>query len=302
MPCRHQSTPYNTCPADGIRVFGPPQSNQSTRQTPKAITAWLYQARTPKLLDKVRLAIRARHYTKRTEESYVHWIKRFILFHNKRHPAEMGQPEINAYLSHLALKEHVSSSTQNQALSALLFLYRYVLRRELGELGDVIRAPRPKRLPVVLTREEVKTVLAQLVGDKWLMASLMSGAGLRLMECLRLRVQDVDFARNEILVHDGKGAKDRVTILPKSLKKPLEEHLPRVKAVHEKDLAEGWGRVPLPDALDRKYPNASREWRWQWGFPQEPLWKNGRQESKGGITRTSPSCRRRSSKQLKRQD
>ena len=268
-------------PADGIGVFGPPRSNQSSRQTREVTTAWPNQARAPKLLDQVRLAIRARHYSKRTEESYVHWIKRFIFFHNKRHPAEMGEPEINAYLSHLALKEHVSSSTQNQALAALLFLYRYVLGRELGELGDVIRARRPKRSPIVLTREEVKAVLSQLHGDKWLMASLMYGAGLRLMECLRLRVQDVDFARNEILVRDGKGGKDRVTMLPKSLKKPLEEHLRKVKAVHEKDLAEGWGRVPLPDALDRKYPNASREWRWQWVFPQEHRWKNGKTGEQG---------------------
>jgi integron integrase len=179
------------------------------------------------------------------------------------------------------LKENVSSSTQNQALSALLFLYRYVLGRELGEFGDVIRARRPKRLPVVLTREEGKAVLAQLTGDKWLMASLMYGAGLRLMECLRLRVQDIDFARNEILVRDGKGGKDRMTMLPKSLKKPLEDHLRRVEAAHEKDLAEGWGRVPLPDALDRKYPNASREWRWQWVFPPEHRWTNPKTGEQG---------------------
>jgi len=193
----------------------------------------------------------------------------------------MGEPEINAFLTYLASKEHVSSSTQNQALSALLFLYRYVFGRELGELGEVIRARRPKRLPVVLTREEVKAVLAQHTGDKWLMASLMYGAGLRLMERLRLRVQDVDFVCNEILVRDGKGGKDRMTMLPKSLKKPLEEHLRRVKAVHGKDLAEGWGRVPLPDALDRKYPQASHEWRWQWVFPQEHRWENSKTGEQG---------------------
>jgi integron integrase len=163
----------------------------------------------------------------------------------------------------------------------LLFLYRFVLDREVGDLGEVIRARRPKRLPVVLTREEVKAVLAQLHGDKGLMAALMYGAGLRLMECLRLRVQDIDFSRNEILVRDGKGAKDRVTMLPESLKKTLEEHLRKVKAIHEKDLADGWGRVPLPDALDRKYPNASREWRWQWVFPQENRWKNERTGEQG---------------------
>jgi integron integrase len=204
------------------------------------------------------------------------WIKRFILFHNKRHPAEMAEPEINAFLTHLALKERVSASTQNQALSALLFLYRYVLGRELG---GVIRAHRPKRSPVVLTRE--KAVLAQLTGDKWLMASLMYGAGLRLMECLRLRVQDVDFARNEITVRDGKGARDRVTMLPESLKTPLQEHLRKVKAIHEKDLRDGYGRVPLPNALDRKYPNASGDWRWQWVFPQGHRWVNPRTGEQG---------------------
>ncbi|GIV55353.1 MAG: integron integrase [Candidatus Kapaibacterium sp.] len=235
----------------------------------------------PKLLDQVRLALRARHYSRKTEEAYVTWIRRFIFFHGKRHPLEMGEPEVNAFLTHLAVKEHVSSSTQNQALSALLFLYRHVLGRALGDLGEVIRARRPHRLPVVLTREEVKAVLAQLHGDKRLMASLMYGAGLRLMECLRLRVQDIDFSRNEILVRDGKGAKDRVTMLPESLKKPLEEHLRKVKAIHEKDLADGWGRVPLPDALDRKYPNASREWRWQWVFPQEHRWVNPKTGEQG---------------------
>jgi len=228
--------------------------------------------RRPKLLDQVREAIRARHYSFRTEEAYVGWIKRFILFHGKRHPAEMGEVEINAFLSHLAIKEHVSASTQNQALSALLFLYRHVIGREVGSLGHVIRARKPKRLPAVMTREEVKAVLAQLGGDRWLMASLMYGAGLRLLECLRLRVQDIDFSRNEILVRDGKGAKDRITMLPESLKAPLQEHLKKVRAIHEGDLADGWGRVLLPDALDRKYPNAPKEWRWQWVFPQENRW------------------------------
>jgi site-specific recombinase XerD len=185
-----------------------------------------------------------------------------------RHPfaegkSKMSEREVNAFLTHLAVKEHVSSSTQNQALWALLFLYRHVLGRELGNLSNVIRARKPTRLPVVLTREEVKAVLSLLYHDKWLMASLMYGAGLRLMECLRLRVQDIDFARNEITVRDGKGQKDRVTMLPESLKTPLQDHLQKVKAIHEKDLRDGYGRVPLPDALDRKYPNASREWRWQ---------------------------------------
>ena len=226
-------------------------------------------------------ALRSRHYSRRTEQTYCKWVKRYIFFHNIRHPAEMAEPEINAFLTHLAVKEKVSASTQNQALSALLFLYRHVLGREVGDLGEVIRARKPKRLPVVMTCDEVKAVLANLTGDKWLMASIMYGAGLRLMECLRLRVQDIDFSRNEILVRDGKGAKDRVTMLPASLKVPLLEHLKRVKNIHERDLADGWGRVLLPDAIDRKYPNAPREWRWQWVFPQEKRWKNPKTGEEG---------------------
>ncbi len=179
----------------------------------------------------------------------------------------MAEPEINAFLTYLAVKEKVSASTQNQALCALLFLYRHVLGREVRDLGGVIRARKPKRLPVVMTREEVKAVLTNLSGDKWLMASLMYGAGLRLMECLRLRVQGIDFSRNEILVRNGKGAKDRITMLPVSLKAPLREHLRTVKAIHERDLADGWGRVLMPNALGRKYPNAAKEWRRQWVFP-----------------------------------
>jgi integron integrase len=228
----------------------------------------------PKLLARLHEAIRVRHLSHRTEEAYRHWIRRYLFFHHLRHPSEMGETEINAFLTHLAVQEKVSASTQNQALSALLFLYRHVMGREVGELGEVIRARKPKRLPIVMTREEVKAVLANLSGDRWLMASLLYGAGLRLMECLRLRVQDIDFSRNEILVRDGKGDKDRVTMLPESLKAPLQEHLKRVQAVHKRDLADGWGRVPLPAALDRKYPKAPAEWRWQWVFPQENRWEN----------------------------
>ena len=228
----------------------------------------------PKLLELFREAMRVRHYSKRTEETYCAWVKRYVHFHNMRHPKEMGEPEINAFLTHLAVAEKVSASTQNQALSALLFLYRNVIGKEVGDLGHVIRARKPIHLPVVLTREEVKALLAQLTGDKWLMASFMYGAGLRLMECLRLRVQDIDFSRNEIMVRDGKGAKDRITMLPESLKKPLIDHLKNVKSMHDKDLADGWGRVLLPGALDRKYPNAPAEWRWQWVFPQENRWVN----------------------------
>jgi len=230
--------------------------------------------RPPKLLDQMRESMRARHYRPRTEETYCEWVRRYILFHQKRHPAEMGEPEINAFLTHLAVKDKVSASTQNQALSAILYLYRHVIGREVGDLGEVIRARKPKRLPVVMTREEVKAVLDHLSGDKWLMASILYGSGLRLMECLQLRVQDLDFAGREILVRDGKGGKDRRTMLPQSLVPALREHLTRVKKVHKKDLNDGWGKVVLPGALERKYPNASAEWRWQWVFPQENRWKN----------------------------
>jgi integron integrase len=226
----------------------------------------------PKLLDRLRLALRARHYSRRTEQTYCHWVKKYIYFHNVKHPDEMGEKEINAFLTHLAVKENVSASTQNQALSALLFLYRHVLEREVGDLGDVIRARKPIRLPVVMTKDEARTVLGNLKGDKWLMACLRYGAGLRLMECLRLRVQDIDFEKNIILIRDGKGNKDRVSMLPDMVKRPLKEHLGKVKTTHDKDKAEGYGRVLMPDALARKYPNAPAEWRWQWVFPQETRW------------------------------
>jgi integron integrase len=221
----------------------------------------------------------------RTEQTYRHWaclprreasrrrqVKRFIFFHHVRHPAEMAEPEINAFLTHLAVKEKVSASTQTQALSALLFLYRHVLGREIGALEGLIRARKSRHLPVVMTREEVKGVLSHLSGDKWLMASLMYGAGLRLLECLRLRLQDVDFSTNQITVRDGKGAKDRVTMLPQSLKEPLREHLDCVREIHRRDLDTGYGRVLLPYALARKYPNAASGWLWQWVFPQENRW------------------------------
>ena len=202
--------------------------------------------RKPKLLDRLHQALRSRHYSRLTEQAYCHWVKRFIYFHNIRHPAEMAEPEINAFLTHLAVKGKVSASTQNQALSALLFLYRHVLDRQIGDLGEVIRARRPKRLPVVMSREEVRAVLKNLSGDKWLMGNLMYGAGLRLMECLRLRVQDIDFAANQVTVRDGKGNKDRVTMLPQSAKQPLQEHLRRVREIHGRDLADGFGRVAMP--------------------------------------------------------
>ena len=234
-----------------------------------------------KLLDLLRDALRSRHYSRRTEQPYVMWVRRFVYFHNVRHPAEMAEPEINAFLTHLAVKERVSPSTQNQALSALLFLYRVVLKREIGELGDIVRARRAKRLPVVMTRDEVRRVIAGLRADKWIMANLMYGAGLRLMECLRLRVQDIDFGAGEIMVRDGKGFKDRPALLPEKVRKPLLEHLEKVRRIHQRDIADGFGRVVMPYALERKYPGAASDWKWQFVFPQRNRWVNHRTGEEG---------------------
>jgi len=219
------------------------------------------------LLDQVRQAIRTRQYSYQTEKAYVGWIKRFIFFHNKKHPAEMGEAEIGRFLSSLATDRHVSASTQNQALNALLFLYHEVLDKEVGYVNGVVRAKRPHRLPVVLTRQEVRSILDQLQGLEWIMAMLLYGAGLRLMECLRLRVKDMDFSRNEILVRDGKGRKDRVTMLPTAVKEPLRRYLEQSRKQHLSDLQDGFVGVALPYALERKYPSAAREWGWQWVFP-----------------------------------
>jgi len=220
-----------------------------------------------KLLDRVREAVRVRHMSLRTEEAYVLWVRRFVRFHGTRHPAEMGAPEVQAFLSHLAVDGNVAASTQNQALSALLFLYRAVLETELPPLAGVVRAKRPERLPVVFSREEVRAVLAELNGRHLLMASLLYGSGLRLLECLRLRVKDVDFSAGHLLVRDGKGAKDRVSVLPTSLEQDLQKTLDSVRRLHEQDLRAGFGSVHLPHALARKYPNADREWAWQYVFP-----------------------------------
>ena len=225
----------------------------------------------PKLLDQVRAAIRVRHYSIRTEEAYVHWIKRFIFFHGKRHPVDMGKEELEQFLSMLAVDKQVSASTQNQALSGLLFLYRHVLEQEVGWLDNVVRAKRPRRLPVVLTRPEVRELLSQLDGVNWMMATILYGAGLRLMECLRLRVKDIDFRANHIVVREGKGNKDRMTMLPSSVKEPLISHLKHVREVHQKDIEQGFGKVYLPNALERKYPNANQEWGWQWVFPASQI-------------------------------
>jgi integron integrase len=210
----------------------------------------------------------------RTEEAYVAWVRRFILFSAKRHPAAMGEAEIARFLTALATVRRVSASTQNQALSALLFLYEEVLDRRLEWLKDVARAKKPIRLPVVLSRPEVERLLGSLRGTPWLMASLLYGAGLRLMECARLRVKDLDLDRNEITVRDGKGRKDRVTLLPRSLRGPLLDHLGRVRDLHRSDLARGLGRVSLPGALAAKYPNAPQEWGWQWVFPATRLYRD----------------------------
>jgi integron integrase len=246
----------------------------------------------PKLLDQVRQAIHARHYSPKTEESYVHWIKRFIFFHSKRHPAEMGEREIAQFLSSLASELRVSASTQNQALNAILFLYRAVMRKEIGYVDGVIRAKRPHRLPVVLTRQEVKSILGILDRSDWLMVMLLYGAGLRLMECLQLRIKDIDFTSNQIIVRAGKGDKDRYTMLPTAVKEPLAKHVEIIKEQHRRDLERGLGRVALPNALDRKYPNAGKEWGCNGYFPQLATTRIGKPESNVDITCTNPFCRR----------
>jgi integron integrase len=218
----------------------------------------------PKLLDQVVARIRVKHYSRRTEQAYVDWIKRYILYHGKRHPKEMSSEQVEGFLSFLAVSRNVSASTQNQAKSALLFLYKEVLGIELPWLDNVTQAKVSKRMPVVLTKEEVQAMLNRLDGTMWLIASLLYGSGLRVMECLRLRVKDVDLARREILVREGKGFKDRVTMLPVSLVEPLKQHLLKVQALH---LSAGYGDVFMPMALDRKYPSGGKAWAWQYVFP-----------------------------------
>lgn len=234
----------------------------------------------PKLIERLCGELRTRHYSRRTEQAYSLWVRRFVQFHQGRHPDEMGEREINEFLTHLAVKLEVSASTQTQALSALLFLYRYVLGRDIGQL-HVVRAKKPVRLPVVLTCDEVRAVLAQMEGETWLMASLLYGSGLRLSECITLRIQDADLERGEILVRHGKGGKDRVTMLPNALKGPLGEQTQRARLVLRQDQAAGWGRIALPDAIERKYPNAATDWRWQWVFPQLRRWRNSETGEEG---------------------
>ncbi|MGB4856562.1 MAG: integron integrase [Candidatus Dechloromonas phosphoritropha] len=221
----------------------------------------------PKLLDQARDRLRVKHYSIRTETQYLHWIKRFILFHGKRHPREMEAVEVEAFLTHLAVEGRVAAATQNQALSALLFLYREVLNIDLPWLDKVVRAKQPQRLPVVLTRQEVTAILDRMSGVHGLMARLLYGTGMRLMDCVRLRVKDVDFERAEIVVREGKGAKDRITMLPQALIGPLQDHLRWRRQLFADDKAKGRAAVYLPDALDKKYPNAVVDWLWQYIFP-----------------------------------
>lgn len=221
----------------------------------------------PRLLDRLRDRIRVKHYSIRTEEAYTHWARRFILYHGRRHPRDLGPAEVTEFLTHLAVRKHVSASTQNQAKSALLFLYKEVIGAELPWLTGIEAAKVPRHLPVVLSVDEVKALLGRVSGTSGLILKLLYGTGMRVMEAVRLRVKDVDFTRGEILVRDGKGAKDRVTMLPASLNLPLREHLERVRRLHEADLKSGLGAVHLPYALERKYPTAAREWIWQYVFP-----------------------------------
>jgi integron integrase len=225
----------------------------------------------PKLLDQVRITIRRKHYSIRTEEAYVDWIKRYIFFHKKRHPLEMGEQEVEEFLNYLAIQKHVAAATQNQALSAIVFLYREVLKKEIGWMDNLERAKQPERMPVVLTEPEVRSILAQLEGRNWLMASLLYGAGLRLMECVRLRVKDVDFEYRQITVRDAKGQKDRITMLPESSAEMLKHQLDKARVLHVQDLKAGYGDVYLPFALERKYSGANRTWTWQYVFPSARL-------------------------------
>ncbi|MEP7183710.1 MAG: integron integrase [Betaproteobacteria bacterium] len=222
---------------------------------------------TPRLVDRVRDRIRYKHYSLRTEQAYVDWIKRFIRFHGKQHPSGLGAPEVEAFLTHLAVDREVAAATQNQAKSALLFLYKEVLGAELPWLGEIAPAKTPTRLPVVLTREEVAQVLGRLSGTHRLIGHVLYGTGMRIMEAVRLRVKDVEFARHEIVVRDGKGAKDRMAMLPRAIERPLRAHLARVEMQHRQDVADGFGAVYLPHALAKKYPTAAREWGWQYVFP-----------------------------------
>lgn len=234
-----------------------------------------------KLLDVVRETIRLKHYSYRTEQTYLDWMKRYLLFHDKKHPHEMGAEEIRAFLSHLAVERKVAAATQNQALNAILFLYREVLTIDLGNIGDYLRAKRPKRLPTVLAKAEVQSVIKHLSGVERLVIQLLYGSGLRLSEALSLRVKDVDFAQSQLIIRDTKGKEDRVTPLPQQIQPALKEHLQFVQRLHQQDLERGYGSVYLPYALAKKYPTADREWIWQYIFPSYTL----SQDPRSGKTR-----------------
>lgn len=229
------------------------------------------QPESPRLLDQLRAATRTKHYSQRTEQAYVHWARHFILFHKKRHPVDMGEAEVGQFLQHLAVNKRVAASTQNQALNALIFLYGSVLKKPLGKLPNVFRAKRPKRLPTVLRQEEVHRVLTVMTGTYSLMARLLYGAGLRLTECTNLRIKDIDFSTNQILVRDGKGFKDRVTMLPASVRDELAQWIDRLKKIHQDEINAGRPLATLPYALQRKYPNLSKSLHWQYVFPAAKL-------------------------------
>ena len=254
-------------------------SEPANAQQTRNVVSFPYVGSRPKLLDRVRQAIRTRHYSPRTEEAYAHWIRRYIVFHEKKHPSTLGAPDISRFLTWLAVERHVSASTQNQALSALLFFYKDVLAIEVGAVPPVVRARTPERLPVVLSRDEIGALLKQLTGTERLVVMLLYGSGVRLEECLELRVKDLDFDRHQIIVRQGKGQKDRVTMLPRAVRETLTKHLAAVRRLHEADLARGFGRVVLPFALDRKCPHASTEWRWQFVFPAGRICRDPRDGS-----------------------
>jgi len=254
-----------------------------------------HQQQQPRLLEQVRNVLRFHHYSIRTEESYTAWIKRFIYFHKTRHPKDMGANEIKQYLTYLAVERKVSASTQNQAFNALLFLYKKVLEIDLPKIEDITRAKPTKRLPVVFTRNEIRALLAQFDGTKWLIYNLIYGCGFRIMECLRLRVKDIDFHYKQIIIRDAKGKKDRVTVLPDLLINSLRLHLDKAKILHQQDIDNGYGRVYLPFALERKYPNANIEWGWQYVFPAKKLSTDPRTN----ITRRHHMYEKNLQKQLK---
>jgi len=272
-------------------LFTAPESHESspilsTEARPPIVSVPTSSARgsssiNVQLLSRYDELLESRHYSPRTRRTYRSWMEKYRDYHKGRPLLSLGQEEVNQYLTSLAVQDGISSSTQNQALAAILFFYRGIGGAESVDFSGVIRAKKSQRLPVVLSRSEVKSVLSFMTGDKWLAARLMYGCGLRLMECVSLRVQDIDFELHELLVRNGKGAKDRVTMLPESLVEPLREHLERVRAIHQKDISEGFGRVPLPGALDRKYVNGSTDWSWQWVFPQARRWKDSASGNQG---------------------